>query len=109
MSVINTNVNALLSANTLTANSRVLGGARQQLTTGSHINAAKDDAAGPAIGSKMTSQVSQNAIESRSGVLDKDDAAATAKLVKSQIISQADTAMRAQANQQPQAVLALLK
>ena len=57
MPVINTNVNALLSANALTANSRVLGGTMQQLSTGSRINSAKDDAAGLAIGSKMTSQI----------------------------------------------------
>ena len=53
--------------------------------------------------------ISQNATESRSRVLDTDYAAATSKLAKSQIIAQAATAMLAQANQQPQSVLALLK
>jgi len=57
MPVINTNVNALLSANALTANSRVLGSTMQQLSTGSRVNSAKDDAAGLAIGSKMTAQI----------------------------------------------------
>ena len=54
-------------------------------------------------------QVSQNATESRSRVLDTDYADATTKLSKAQIIQQAATAMLAQANQQPQTVLALLK
>ena len=53
--------------------------------------------------------VSQNASASRSQVLDTDYAAASSKLAKAQIISQAATAMLAQANQQPQSVLALLK
>ena len=53
--------------------------------------------------------VSQNATESRSRVMDTDYALATTKLSKGQIIQQAATAMLAQANQQPQSVLALLK
>lgn len=53
--------------------------------------------------------VAQNATASRSQILDTDYAAATSKLAKSQIIAQAATAMLAQANQQPQSVLALLK
>ena len=53
--------------------------------------------------------ISQNTTEARSRVLDTDYAAATSKLAKSQIIAQAATAMLAQANQQPQSVLALLK
>jgi len=53
--------------------------------------------------------VAQNATESRSRILDTDYAAATTKLSKAQIIQQAATAMLAQANQQPQTVLALLK
>jgi len=57
MPVINTNVNALLATNALTYNSRVQASAMQQLSTGSRINSAKDDAAGLAIGSKMTSQI----------------------------------------------------
>lgn len=53
--------------------------------------------------------IAQNATESRSRILDTDYAAATTKLSKAQIIQQAATAMLAQANQQPQTVLALLK
>jgi flagellin len=53
--------------------------------------------------------VIQNATASRSQVLDTDYATATTQLARSQIIQQAATAMLAQANQQPQTVLALLK
>jgi len=57
MSVINTNVNALFSQNSLKVNARAQSEAMQQLSTGSRINSAKDDAAGLAIGQSMTSQV----------------------------------------------------
>jgi len=53
--------------------------------------------------------VSQNTSASRSRVLDTDYAAATTELARTQIISQAATAMLAQANQQPQSVLSLLR
>jgi flagellin len=53
--------------------------------------------------------ISQNAAASRSRILDTDYAAATTDLARSQIIQQAATAMLAQANQQPQTVLTLLK
>jgi len=53
--------------------------------------------------------VSQNASASRSRILDTDYASATTELARSQIIQQAATAMLAQANQQPQTVLSLLK
>lgn len=53
--------------------------------------------------------VSQNASASRSRILDTDYASATTELARTQIIQQAATAMLAQANQQPQTVLALLK
>ena len=52
---------------------------------------------------------SQNTAESRSRILDTDYAAASSELARTQIIQQASTAMLAQANQQPQIVLALLK
>ena len=52
---------------------------------------------------------SQNLNASRSRILDTDYAAETTALSKAQIVSQAATAMLAQANQQPQSVLALLK
>jgi flagellin len=53
--------------------------------------------------------VSQNLAESRSRVLDTDYAAATTELARTQIIQQAGMAVLAQANQQPQSVLALLR
>jgi flagellin len=46
---------------------------------------------------------------SRSRILDTDYATETTSLAKSQIISQAATAMLAQANQSAQGVLSLLK
>jgi flagellin len=57
MSVINTNVSALIAQNAMSANSRVQTSAMQQLSTGKRINSAQDDAAGLAISSKMTSQI----------------------------------------------------
>ena len=57
MSVINTNVSALYAQNALKTNSRAQSAAMEQLSTGSRINSAKDDAAGLAIGQNMTSQV----------------------------------------------------
>ena len=53
--------------------------------------------------------VVQNATASRSRIMDTDYATASSSLAKAQIIQQAATAMLAQANQQPQTVLALLK
>lgn len=57
MSVINTNVSALYSQNAMKVNSRAMSSAMQQLSTGSRINSAADDAAGLAIGQSMTSQI----------------------------------------------------
>ena len=53
--------------------------------------------------------IAQNVTESRSRVTDTDYAAATSELARTQIIQQAATAILAQANQQPQSVLSLLK
>jgi flagellin len=53
--------------------------------------------------------VSQNAEASRSRILDTDYAKTTTELARTQIIQQAATAMLAQANQQPQSVLSLLR
>ena len=53
--------------------------------------------------------ISQNTSDSRSKVEDTDYAAATSELARQQIIQQAATAILAQANQQPQSVLSLLK
>jgi flagellin len=53
--------------------------------------------------------ISSNISASRSTIVDTDYAAASTALSKNQIIQQAATAMLAQANQQPQSVLSLLK
>ena len=53
--------------------------------------------------------ISTNMSASRSRIEDTDYAVATTALAKTQIIQQAATAMLAQANQQPQSVMALLK
>ena len=53
--------------------------------------------------------ISANTTQSRSTIMDTDYALASTQLAKNQIIQQAATAMLAQANQQPQSVLALLK
>jgi len=57
MSVINTNVKALVAQNAATVNGRAMGKAMEQLSTGKRINGASDDAAGLAISNKMTSQI----------------------------------------------------
>jgi flagellin len=53
--------------------------------------------------------IASNVTASRSTIMDTDYATASTQLSKTQIISQAATAMLAQANQQPQSVLSLLK
>jgi len=55
--VINTNVNALTAQNAQNSNNRAMSTAMQQLSTGSRINSAKDDAAGLAISQNMTAQI----------------------------------------------------
>jgi flagellin len=62
-----------------------------------------------AYGADNLTNVSSNATQSRSSIMDTDYALATTQLAKTQIIQQAATAMLAQANQQPQTVMALLK
>ena len=57
MSVINTNVNALFAQTALRVNNRSLSSAMEQLSTGSRVNSAKDDAAGVSIASTMTAQI----------------------------------------------------
>jgi len=77
------------------------------------INQARADLG--AIVNRLTSaadnltNISQNLSESRSRILDTDYAAATTELARTQIIQQAGMAILAQANQQPQSVLALLR
>ena len=57
MSVINTNVSALYSQNAMKTNARRMETSMEQLSTGTRVNSAKDDAAGLAIGQNMTSQI----------------------------------------------------
>ena len=57
MTVINTNSAATITANALTRNERAMGQTMERLSTGMRINSAADDAAGLAISSKMTSQI----------------------------------------------------
>lgn len=54
---INSNINAHITANALSKNQRAMGNAMERLSTGVRINSARDDAAGLAITSKMTSQI----------------------------------------------------
>ena len=57
MAVVNTNVNAAIAQNALVRNERSMNTAMERLSTGQRINSASDDAAGLAIGSRMTSQI----------------------------------------------------
>jgi len=57
MSVINTNVKSLIAQDSLRANNNKLSQAMERLSTGNKINSSKDDAAGLAISTRMTSQV----------------------------------------------------
>jgi flagellin len=57
MSNIGTNVTAIRSSNAVNTAQKALGTAMERLSTGKRINSAKDDAAGLAIASRMTSQV----------------------------------------------------
>ena len=57
MSVVNTNVSASLAKAALAKNERALGTAMEQLSTGSKINSASDDAAGLAMAAKFTAQI----------------------------------------------------
>ena len=57
MSVINTNIGAMRAANASTNASSMLGQAQLRLSTGKRINTAKDDAAGLAISTSMTAQI----------------------------------------------------
>ena len=57
MAVVNTNIGASLAQTALVKNQRALDTAMEQLSTGSKINSAADDAAGLAISTRMTSQI----------------------------------------------------
>ncbi|HQS70171.1 MAG: flagellin [Novosphingobium sp. 28-62-57] len=57
MAVINTNISAIRATNASNSASKMLGTAMERLSTGKRINGAKDDAAGLAITTTMTSQI----------------------------------------------------
>ena len=57
MATINTNVAAQMAANALAKNDRAMTQTMERLATGKRINSASDDAAGLAIASKLTAQV----------------------------------------------------
>ena len=57
MAAVNTNIGASIAQNALSKNERSLNTAVERLSTGKRINGAKDDAAGLAISSRMTSQI----------------------------------------------------
>ena len=57
MATINTNMSANIAANSMVRNERNMTSTMERLSTGLRINSAKDDAAGLAISSKMTSQI----------------------------------------------------
>ncbi len=57
MAVINSNIGALRSSNASTQADKMLGQAMERLSTGKRINGAKDDAAGLAISTTMTSDI----------------------------------------------------
>jgi flagellin len=115
---------AAVTASTTTAGAGVssldlstVAGSQAALTTlDAAINTITDSrAAMGAYQNRLTASISNlestsmNLSASRSRILDTDYAKETTNLAKSQIISQAATAMLAQANQSGQSVLALLK
>lgn len=57
MAVINSNISALKSSNAAMQADKMLGQAMERLSTGKRINGAKDDAAGLAISTTMTSDI----------------------------------------------------
>ncbi len=65
MTVIGTNTSALRAANASMGATSALSTAMERLSTGKRINSAKDDAAGLAISSRMTSQIKSMAVAVR--------------------------------------------
>jgi flagellin len=59
--VVNTNIQSLIGQNSLNRNTSALNNTLQQLSTGSRINSAKDDAAGLGVAEQMTAQIRGNA------------------------------------------------
>ena len=104
MSITATDIGTVTSATaTLTAIATALGSINsQRASLGAAVNRLQYAA-------DNLTNISTNATQSRSTIMDTDYALATSQLAKNQIIQQAATAMLAQANQQPQSVLSLLK
>ena len=97
---ISTVVNATTALDAIDVAIDAINGTRA--TLGSYINRL-------AYAADNVTNISSNATQSRSSIIDADYAIETTNLAKNQIIQQAATAMLAQANAQPQAVMALLK
>ena len=57
MPVINTNLNAVIAQNSLRDSEGQIAQSSERLSTGLRINSAKDDAAGLAIATRMTSAI----------------------------------------------------
>ncbi|QTP55380.1 flagellin FliC [Billgrantia sulfidoxydans] len=57
MSVINTNITALIGQNNLKSSQSMLAKAQERLSSGLRINSAADDAAGQAIANRMSAQI----------------------------------------------------
>jgi len=57
MSVINTNITALIGQNNLSNSQAMLAKAQERLSSGLRINSAADDAAGQAIANRMSAQI----------------------------------------------------
>ena len=58
MPVINTNVSSVIARNALNKNEHEMTKAMEKLSTGKRINSSGDDAAGMAITSRMSAQIS---------------------------------------------------
>ncbi len=65
MTVIGSNIGSLRAANASSAANDALKASMERLSTGKRINSAKDDAAGLAIASRMTSQIKTMAVAAR--------------------------------------------
>ena len=107
---------AAIAASDITSASTA--GELQAVITALDTNIAAVDAFRADLGAKVNrltyaadnmTNISMNTSASRSRIQDADYASATTELARSQIISQAATAMLAQANQAPQSVLSLLR
>ena len=62
MTVINTNISALIANNAISQNDRAMSASMEKLATGSRINAAQDDVAGLILSSAMIADISGVAV-----------------------------------------------